>query len=371
MTIRDLLHAPSARTLLVGGGALLALAAVTLAGDADPPAEAPAVALVASEPAAMVHEAAAAFEDELAEPEAADPLASIQPMDEIEDPADFAFVVEVGGTTYIRLSNVVVEADRDEAILVNDDYVTSAVAEIAMDGLPEELVPWKGRRVLVGGTCAATVIGFAEIARVSGDPHVVSDSSDEDRLAMRWTVETAFEHGTTMIAAELDRDCPGAWARAADRPAVGRAIAIDDAALDRAARGAFFASSHADLIADEWRKAEQKGDWRDHVPLDVRVVEHSITGARWVYVHARKRGGCGDHDVNDAVTYQVAPGGALTEIEADGFPASELEALVDLNGDGWFERIVSHWDPSDRSLVGPTDGTTLAEIDVPFHGCGC
>jgi len=174
-----------------------------------------------------------------------------------------------------------------------------------------------------------------------------------------------------MIAGKLDRPCTGSWARAADRPAVGRAIAVDDTRLERAASRAFLASSHADHIAAGWSEAKQAGDWRDHVALEVRIVRHSITGARWAYVHARKPGGCGEYEVSVAATYQVADDGALTAVETGDFPGRVLADLVDLNGDGWFERLVVHEDESDRSLVGPTDSATLATIDVPFHGCGC
>jgi hypothetical protein len=369
MTTRDLLSAPSARSLLVGGGALVALAAVTLAGDAARPVASPVVVLPAREPVAAVREVEVALEAEPSAPAAPAPLAALKPMDLIADPADFAFIVEIGGTTYMSLGDFVVDADRDDAVLVEDDFATSAIAPVSASPLSEELRPWINRRVLVGGTCAATVIGFAEIGQVSGDPYVLSD--DPDRASVRWTVESAFAHGNTMIAAELDGDCSGSWARAADRPAVARALAVTDPRLEGAARRAFLASSHADRIASDWRRDGQPGDWRDLVPPQVRVVEHASTGARWIYVHARMPGNCGDYDVNVAAIYRVAADGALTEVETDDFPGNILEELVDLNGDGWFERIVGQRDPVNRTLVAPTDRTTLAALEVPFLGCGC
>jgi len=170
MTVRDLLLAPSARLLLAGGGALTVLAAVTFARDNPRPAEVPTIAIEAREPAAAVHEVALEdeVEVEVEEPEAVDPLDSIQTMDSIEDPADFTFAVQVGGTSYGRIArdqDVVVDADRDRAEMVRDDYVTSAIAPLPASALPAELRRWRGRRVLVGGTCAATVVAFAEIGR--------------------------------------------------------------------------------------------------------------------------------------------------------------------------------------------------------------
>jgi hypothetical protein len=212
MTVRDLLLAPSARLLLAGGGALAVLAVVTLARDNTRPAEVPTLAIEAREPAAAVHEVALEDEVEVEEPEAADPLDSIQAMDSIEDPADFTFAVQIGGTSYIRIArdeDVVVVADRDRAELVHDDFVTSAIAPLPASALPAELRRWRGRRVLVDGTCAATVVAFAEIGRVSGDPHLASP--DEDRARVGWTVETAFSSGSTMIAGKLDRPCTGSW----------------------------------------------------------------------------------------------------------------------------------------------------------------
>jgi len=216
---RDLLLAPCTRSLLAAGGALAVLAAVALAPQGARPVEVPALAIEAREPAApAVHEAAS--EDEVEqpeEPEPADPLASIREMQPIEDAADFTFVVEIGGETYIRIArdeDIIVEADRDHAQLISEDYVTSALAPLAASALPDELRAWRGRRVLVDGTCAARVVAFAEIGRVSGDPRVASEE-DGDRSDARWTVETAFSSGNRMIAGKLDRRCPGSWARAA------------------------------------------------------------------------------------------------------------------------------------------------------------
>lgn len=377
MTIRDVLRAPSAGSLLAGGCALVALAAVTLAPAHVRPVEAPVLPplpLLAPEPAVAVHEVAVALEDAAPEPAPADPRDSLRAMASIEDPADFTFVIEVGGTSYLQIGDFAVAADRDSAELADDGYATAAVAPIAARALPEELQRWKGRQVIVGGTCTATVIGFAEIARVSGDPRLALSEEEritEERTDVPWTVERVFSAGSTMIAAELDRHCAGSWARATDRPAVGRALEIDDTRLERAARRAFLASAYADVIAAGWRAAEQPGDWRDHVTLEARIVKHSITGARWAYVHALRPGGCGEHEVNVMAIYQVAADGALTEIETEELPGRALEALVDLNGDGWLERLVVHGGPSDRSLVGPVDSTTLASIHVALLGCGC
>src|SRR6185503_9300763 len=76
MTVRDLLLAPSARWLLAGGGALAVLAAVTFTRDDARPVEAPTISIEAREPAVAVQEVA--LEDEVEEPEPADPLDSIQ-----------------------------------------------------------------------------------------------------------------------------------------------------------------------------------------------------------------------------------------------------------------------------------------------------
>jgi hypothetical protein len=376
MTVRDLLSAPSARSLLLGGGALAAVAAVALAPDPARPDEAPALALGAREPpAAAVHQVA--LEDEIAEPTPIDPLDSLQAMEAIADPADFTFTVYIGGTTYIRIASdaeVAVTADRDDAVLTNDDGIAVAIAPISAAGLPEELQRWKGRRVLVGGTCAATVIGFAEIGRISGDPRLARDGGDDDHpdpAGATWTAEAAFSHGSTMIAAELDRRCEGSWARAADRPAVGRAIAVADRRLEAAARRAFLASGHASAIAAGWSEAKQEGSWREHATLTASIVEHSITGARWAYVHAYKSGSCGEYGFDDAAIYQIADDGALTEIETRDSSGHDIEELVDLNGDGWFERIVRDEVPGGHSLVGPIDGAALESIHVPFLGCGC
>ena len=211
------------------------------------------------------------------------------------------------------------------------------------------------------------MVSFAEIGRVSGDSWAANP--DEQPPGTGWTIATAFSYGSTMIAGKLDRRCPGSWARAEDRPPIALATFVDDSRLERAARDAFLASPHAEAIAAGWTEAQQEGDWRDDVAVEAQIVEHPLTGARWAYVHARKPGGCSDHDVNSAATYQISDDGTLTEVETDGFPGDTLADLIDLNGDGWFERVVVHRDASDHSLVGRTGSSPLAKIDVPFHGC--
>lgn len=369
MTVRDLLLTSSTRSVVAAGGALAVLAAVTVARHEPRPQGIPTLAIGAAPAVAAQH---VVFEDEATEPEAVDPTESIQSMGEIDDPADFAFVVEVGGATYVRLAaddDLGVEPKHDRAKLVVDDYVTSAISPLSPRDLPERLRSWKGRKLLVDGTCEAKVVGFVALARASGDPRYADDAGGD--VDQSWTIDNTISSGRTIIAGRLDGDCIGSWARAADRPDVGLAIALDDDKLEAAARHAFFASEHAEEIAADWRKAKQQGDWRDHASLDVRVVKHSVTGERWAFVHARKSGACGEHEINVAVTYQLDEAGLPTEVTAGPLPGSTLEALVDLNGDGWFERVVIHEDDSDRSLTGPIDDAALAAIDVPFHGCGC
>jgi hypothetical protein len=369
MTVRDLLLTSSTRSLLAAGGALAVFAAVTLARHEPKPVGIPTIAMTTPAPTTSLE---VSLEDEVEEPEAVDPTETVQSMGEIDDPADFAFVVEVGGTTYVRLAaddDLDVEPKHDRAKLVVDDFVTSAIAPVSARDLPAHLRSWKGRKVLVDGTCEAAVVGFVALARVSGDPLYADDGEGDPRQG--WTIDTAFSSGRTIIAGRLDGDCIGSWARAADRPEIGRAIAVDDRKLEAATRRAFLASDHAAELTASWREAKQAGDWRDHASLDVRVVKHSITGERWAFVHAHKSGACGEYEVNVAATYQLDETGVPTEVAAGTLPGSTLEALVDLNGDGWFERVVIHEDDSDRSLTGPVDDTALAAIDVPFHGCGC
>jgi hypothetical protein len=176
----------------------------------------PVFAIDARETAVSVREVA----PEVEAPEAVDPtdpLDTIQPMDAIVDPADFAFVARVGGTAYIELASfgdAEVAADRTNADLLGDGSVAAVIVPLSADVLPESLRPWKGRRVLVNGTCAATVVGFAEVTRVSGDPRFVLPIEGRPDNPT-WTLEAVSSSGSTMIAGELEGDCTGSWARAA------------------------------------------------------------------------------------------------------------------------------------------------------------
>ncbi len=147
------------------------------------------------------------------------------------DPRAYGFVVEIGGATYVQLST-----DDDEvsaprtgrAHLAHDDGAFDAYASVAASQLPARLHDWIGKRVMVDGTCAANVVGFAKIARLSGDTAyagVSGPDADDPHAPNQWTAATVMEHGATMLAAKLDR-CTGTWARDAALPPAIAAIPL-------------------------------------------------------------------------------------------------------------------------------------------------
>jgi len=278
------------------------------------------------------------------------------------DAAQFRFVVRVDGASYLELP---ADDVTPHALphFVMEDGVATAIAPLTPNEVPEALRRWQGRAVLVDGACRAHVIGFARIWRLTGDPGYAGIAGDH------WTAAAVVEHGSPIVAARLD-GCRGAWARDASLPPAGLAQPIDAPALVAAARVDLLGGELAHDTQTEWAAAGLAGDWRTEVPISALAARHSITGERWIVLHAKQGTGCGDHAVNIVAVYRANADGTITRIGARTAEIDSIEQLVDIDGDGTFEIVATENWGLDRTLI-DLHGSTLSTLPLQFYGCPC
>ncbi|MEO8698978.1 MAG: hypothetical protein ABI867_03010 [Kofleriaceae bacterium] len=292
----------------------------------------------------------------------------------IDDPAEFGFVFAVDGVTYLRLSTEDRATRTGKPRLITGDEI-AVVAAVEPSAMPASLRGWAGRKILVDGECEARVVGFAEISRVSGEPPGTDEyhEYDEDidsvpHEAPQWTIEAVVEDNV-VLAGRLD-DCTGSWARAESFPAAAVAVHVDEPKLEAAARAELLARSADDPIQVSWKADGGEGDWRDAAEVVTHTYKHSLTNERWVIVQARHPGGCGEPGFELMAVYRASAGGAVRRVADLPYGLTDVEDVVDLDGDGQPELVMGEGTSLD--LVDLT-GEGHASISVPVHsyGCGC
>ena len=285
----------------------------------------------------------------------------------IEDPAEFAMVFRVAGTSYLRLSTEERASVRGAERMVEDDDVHAVVAQVPVNGVPAHLQRWAGKAVLVDGTCRARVIGFAEVSRVAGDSEDSFDyETGESREPAPWTIDAITADGVT-LAAVLD-GCDGAWARAESHGEAAVATLVDAPVLEDAAR--------ADLLADddvqqqEWADMGGEGRWQDAADVRSAGYEHPLTNERWIFVQASRDGSCGEPGFSRMAAYRVGDDGVVQRFADLQFGYDTIRDVVDLDGDGQPELVLGD---GNRTELVDLANERHESIYVPHHtyGCGC
>lgn len=305
-----------------------------------------------------VEEPAVAFDDDV-----------IRGYEMSEDPAEFEYVFEVDGVSYLRLYSEARAASRGTPKLFADEDGSAVVATVATAAMPAPLRPWAGREVMVNGDCRARVVGFAEVSRVTGDPpdHEY-DYDSENPIRPEWTLEAVREANVT-LAARLD-GCGAGWARATSYPAAATAMLVEAPELVAAARRELLAPADDDKHQLSWVEQGGEGNWRDAIDLATSVYEHELTDERWVFVQAQRGGGCGEPSVGMMVVYRANADGSVRRVADLEDGLSDIQEVIDLDGDGQPELIVG--DGSSSSLM-DLAGEYHTSIAVPSydHTCGC
>lgn len=299
-------------------------------------------------------------------PEAESVTREIAPPSEV---GQLAMVFEVGGATYMKLADVE-HVPGDARLVVSDSWVTSAIAPVPADELALTHRAWKGKAVLVDGTCHATVQGFAVISRLVGTPDYAGQDGDA------WTAEGVMKSGDRVLAARLDGCRNGVYARDAALSPVVVPEVISDDPLANAAKQAMLASSETRAAQREWNANRPDGDAVDWTKaagtsITTRVMRHPTTGTTWVSVQGRHDGGCGLPELNVWKLYRADADGKLTAVPtALDEQSTAIEQLIDIDGDGELEVITSVWGGFGRN-VSRTSGESLARDHWQFFGCAC
>lgn len=315
---------------------------------APPRIEATAPSLV-SAPQAEVHEGSVAVVQET-----------------VPQPRAVSLVFRAGGASYMHLDGGA-GIRHGKAVLHEDDGVYAAVAEVNAKDIAADLRAWRGREVVVDGTCHAHVTDFAVVARLTGDTAYAGEEGDAP-----WTAKSVLENGEPVLAARLD-GCKGEVARDATLPASVTPAVITDPELAARATAALMASD--DYLGlqrawTEWRAGEPTIPTAPQlIDPEVLVVRHPVTGQVYVSVFASTGGGCGAADLTMWGLYRVDAHGLLVRLPAELGELSTIDALLDVDGDGELEVSGRAW--ISEQLVVRTNGVAIDALTVPFFGCPC
>lgn len=286
-----------------------------------------------------------------------------------EDESEFAMVFFAGGELWMRIADEAegVQGGRKKFY---EEEINSVIAPVSLAALPVDLRHFDRMNVLVNGTCAARVDGFAKIARASGQAGEGRYDDEGNYLGEdSWTADMVEQDGY-ILAARLEGDCDGTWARSTQHAPAVIADSVDYPELIAIATKQILGEDTAAKQA-EWTEQGGEGAWQDAVAVSSRSFEHPGTGEIWVFASATKEGGCGDPALYVNAAYRLnATDGSLTRVASPAWAADSIRQVVDIDDDGEVEVVVDSYNGTD--LVDMTN-TTHASMSVPYHsyGCGC
>lgn len=279
-----------------------------------------------------------------------------------------SLVLTANGATYMKLASLAEGAmpKHGKPVHSTDDYVDTAVARVEPADVSAADRAWLGKRVTVDGTCTATVVGFAVVSRLVGDPGYAG----LDDTA--WSARTVMEHGAQSLAARLDNCAGGTLARDAELSPIATPDEIDAPALVEAAKAQLVRSRDVRAAQDEWTASEQPGTWwqNEGTETTAHVLRHPRTGVTWVSVHLYYGGGCGLPNLSVWGLYRADAAGTLTRVATQLGELTKIEQLVDIDDDGELEVVGRPWLGVERTIQA-ADGTTLQDLTLPFFSCPC
>jgi len=286
--------------------------------------------------------------------------------------AQVSLVFHLGGSAYVKLADLAGEdaeamPRHGKAVRIDDDHVYAAIAPVLERDVPLAYRTWKDRTVSVDGTCRTKVAGFAVVARLTGDPGYAGEELEV------WTPATVMTHGAPVLAVRLE-GCAGAGSVAGDADATTIVVpdVTEDASLAAAGKELVLASEDADAAQREWDEIGQPGAWHDNefTAWSTQVVRHPRTGERFLSVHASHFADCGGAQINIWHLYRIGPAGELVRVSSSAGELTEIDELIDVDGDGTFEILGRTWPGGERRLV-DADGETITALELPFYGCAC
>ncbi|MEO8550873.1 MAG: hypothetical protein ABI678_12895 [Kofleriaceae bacterium] len=284
------------------------------------------------------------------------------------------FVFELDGAHWMILDvdPTTIEHHRAPHLVGDPDYPSATLVALRDRDQPAALRAWRNTRVIVDGSCTDTVRDFALISQVTGEPSYAEDATDES--LGHWSRATIAEHGLTVVAAKLDH-CTGTYARAATAPAAVPFPEVEDAELGKRAEAMLMKSQVATDARAALRAQYSDVEVSETMTFDkvteisTKIARDPRTSTMWVSVHAHAEFSCGGPEVNFWGLYRMA-GDQLVTVREQAADLANIEALVDLDGDGIPELLGSGW-------ISPTHAfydqalQPIVSYDVPFFGCPC
>jgi hypothetical protein len=250
-------------------------------------------------------------------------------------------------------------------LVEDEDGGQIAVATIADDDVPARLASWRGKRVVIDGTCTATVTGFALASRLIGSPGYAYDDGE----IREWTATNVLALGHRVIAARID-GCRGTYARDAALPAIVVPQEIEDSGLAKRARAALLASPAAAEVEHALQRDGYTPDWAA-ADFTIRSVRHPKTGETWVTAHATNHGTCGDPSAALWGVFRVDHGKLIATHTRSAGVGWSPGTLLDVDGDGELEVIAESWLGLTTTIEHVDSQERLAELSQQFYGCGC
>ncbi len=366
------------RTSLLALGGLVGVGTYLVSGDAPAApaapiqarAKAPARVVIPTAPPSLPSPSTVAPVLEAVAFEASDEMMlEVHGLAPFEDESEFAMVFTAGGELWMRIAE---EADSvvGGRKKFYEGEMNSVIAPVSLAAVPAALRHFDRMTVLVNGTCVARVDGFAKIAQAGGDAgEGLFDDEGNFLGAEEWTAEKVERDGY-VLAARLEGDCAGTWARSTQHAPAVLADAVDDPALIALATKQILADDKA-AHQIEWAAQGGEGPWQDAVEVSVRSFQHPGTGEIWIFASATKEGYCGDPALNVNTVYRLGDThDALTRVASPEWTANSIRQVVDVDDDGEVELVIDSYNGTD--LVDLMN-TTQRSLSVPFHsyGCGC
>ena len=355
---------------LVAGASIAAVGAVALAIYNAPVTQAPPPAPVCVE---------TETQDTVVEPAVSPDVAPL--ASPTRSSKDVSLVFSAEGHTFMKIADLDAEHLPTHAaptlLHSKEDYTYTATAHVAAAEVPQ-FTPWLMRDVMVDGSCTARVTGFAIATRLSGDiGYADSQGAEAGESDREWTAHSVFRLGTPMLVAELE-GCAGGkvFARGSDLKDPIAMKIVQDATLAAAAKKALLRSPQSieaqkEWDNPEWAPSELPKKWYadPSTTWSTQVLVHPVTGVTFVSVHAQQPFTCGTPFANVWGLYRVVDGKLMPVEHASLGDISDIEQLVDLDGDGELEVIGTPF--IGGRIVNDIHGATLQKLDEQFYGCPC
>lgn len=137
-----------------------------------------------------------------------------------------------------------------------------------------------------------------------------------------------------------------------------------------AARQELLARKDLDPTQEAWVEAGGEGDWRDAAEVVTQVYQHALTDERWVFVQARRPGGCGDPGFDVMAAYRANADGTVRRVADLEFGYDDIAEVVDVDGDGQPELMLG--DGNSAALVDlANERHESISVEHRYYGCGC